>query len=72
MLVDHAGSDASGAIELGLHEALLDASAETILTTPFLDLEPVSGLPVRSVLTESVRKPSRDTRQPQHSESCWS
>lgn len=72
MPVDHATSEAFGAIVVGVQDGLVDASAETIFTTPFLDLEPVSGLPVKSVLTESVRSPLGETKQPQHSDNCWS
>ena len=72
MLVDHAEMEPCGAIAVGSQDGLTDASAGTIFTTPELELRPVSGFPVKSVLTESVLRPSGDTRQPQHSESCWS
>src|SRR5579872_920555 len=49
----------------------LNASVETILITPFCKVTPVSGLLVRSVFTERVRRPSGVSRQPQHSDISW-
>src|SRR5579872_4960657 len=44
---------------------------ETTLIAPVLRVTPVSGFPVMSVLTESVRSPSGERKQLQHSDISW-
>src|SRR5262245_65114240 len=45
---------------------------ETILMAPVVRVTGVSGLLVKSSLTEMVRKPFGVTLHPQHSAICWS
>src|SRR5271166_3532907 len=72
MWVAHARRDRVGVtFAVGSHGELLTAP-ETILTSPLLTTMPISGLLVRSFVTENVRRPSGVVMQPQHSSSCWS
>src|ERR1700722_14512931 len=48
-----------------------DNGVEISLITPVLSFTPVSGFFVKSVSTESVRSPSGERKQLQHSESSW-
>src|ERR1700722_2840245 len=51
----------------GSGQALPIGETDRILIRPVVNVTPVKGLPVRSVLTERVAKPSGVFRQPQHS-----
>src|SRR5271166_170682 len=55
----------------GSHGELL-TGAVRILISPWLTTVPTSGLLVKSLVTENVRRPSGVVRQPQHSSICWS
>jgi len=69
MWVAHARSAGVELMMVGSGQYPFDSLAETILITPVLRVTPVSGLAVRSVFTESVRSPSGERKQLQHSES---
>src|ERR1700722_6209151 len=57
---------------VGSGQAPATGIVETIFTRPVLRTTPVSGLPVKSVLTDRVRRPSGVSRQLQHSVSSCS
>src|SRR5271165_5945387 len=72
MWVAHSRRFAVGVtLVVGSQGAALTAAA-TILMTPVIDFFPVSGLEVRSVLTDHVRRSLWDNTHPQHSVSCSS
>src|ERR1700685_621898 len=55
----------------GSGQALPIGETERTLITPVVSVTPVSGLLVRSELTDRVAKPTGVCRQPQHSFSSW-
>lgn len=68
--VDHATIVPDGVTEDALHPPVLSCWAETSITVPDVETTPVKGLLSRFCLSDSVSKPSWETRQPQHSLIC--
>src|SRR5579872_1713240 len=59
--------DATGKTAVGSGQLLPFGTVETILIVPVVSVTPVSGLLVRSISTERVRRPSGVSKQLQHS-----
>ena len=69
MCVAHASRAGSGVIAVGSGHIPPMVAAGMIVITPVERTLPVSGLPVKSVFTDSVSRPSGVTVQLQHSDS---